>query len=105
MSDFAIHLTAHIVGEAASILSRTRAKRASGRTPVACDGLARNAKFGLQIATRSPIQQLGAADQYLPVNLTFTAWDLGLSLPLLFLRWEDRLSQVLSFSFCSFRCI
>jgi hypothetical protein len=26
-------------------------------------------------------------------------------LPLLFLRWEDRLLQVLSFSFCSFRCI
>ena len=34
-SDYAIHLTAEIIGEADSILSRTRAER----TPVAGDGL------------------------------------------------------------------
>jgi hypothetical protein len=39
ISDFAIHRTASIIGEAESILSRTRAKRASERTPVAGDGL------------------------------------------------------------------
>jgi hypothetical protein len=37
--DSAIHRTAGIIGEAGSVLSRTRAKRASGRTPVAGGGL------------------------------------------------------------------
>ncbi|HEY4847933.1 MAG TPA: hypothetical protein VIH87_09120 [Methylocella sp.] len=39
MSDYVIHSTAGIIGEVDSMLSRTRAKRASGRTPVAGDGL------------------------------------------------------------------
>jgi hypothetical protein len=38
-SDYAIHLTAEIIGEADSILSRTRAERVSERTPFAGDGL------------------------------------------------------------------
>jgi hypothetical protein len=33
---------------------------------------------GCRIATRPPIQQLVAADQYLSVNLPPSRWDLGL---------------------------
>jgi hypothetical protein len=76
MSDFAIHLTAYIVGEAASILS--------GREPkgVWKDARRRQASAQRQIRVADCDALWSAARcsrRILPVNLTFTAWDLGLA--------------------------
>ena len=49
--------------------------------------------------------RLVAADQYLSVNLPSTPVGSWVGPTLLFLRPKDRLLQVLSFGFCSFRCI